>query len=163
MAKAGNNRKRVVAAAAAEEEDCGSKSDKGLGWCLKVEGSHSKLVNWSRGEGFGSISIYIESQIFPTSIAVSPARIAKEYWLPNSPNWDIIQFLCMLSSTWNTHTHTRSCPGDKILTWRQNCFVPLCPGQNNFVPAVYIVRPLEWDCNCLSGHSWILFWLRRTD
>ncbi len=48
------------------------------------------LVNWLRGEGFGSISIYIESQTFLTSIAVSPARIAKEYQLPNPPNWDII-------------------------------------------------------------------------
>ncbi len=30
----------------------------------------------------------------------------------------------MLSSTWNTHTHTRSCPGDKILSQGQNSFVP---------------------------------------
>jgi len=41
--------------------------------------SCSKLVTWSRGEGFGSVSIYI---------AVSPARIAKEHWLTNSPNWN---------------------------------------------------------------------------
>ncbi len=102
-----------------------------------------------------SISIYIESQKVPTSIAVSPARIAKEYRLPNSPNWDIIQFLRMLSSNWNTHTHTGSCPGDKILSRGQNCFVPgtkSCPWDktvlslcvrykiNNFVPAVYIAR-----------------------
>ncbi len=26
----------------------------------EVDGSRSKLVNWPRGEGFGSISIYIE-------------------------------------------------------------------------------------------------------
>ena len=64
----------------------------------KMDGSCRKLVNWSRGEGFGSISIYIESQSVHTSIAVSPALIAKKYWLPNSPNWDLIQFLCMFSS-----------------------------------------------------------------
>ncbi len=158
MAKAGDNRERAVAVAAAEEEDCSGNSDKGLGWYEKVDGSHSNLVNWLRGEGFGSIFIYVESQTVPTLIAVSPARIAKEYWLPNSSSWDIIRLLRMLNSTWNTHTHTRSCPGDKILSrgqncfvtgtkscpvdkilsLGQNCFVPLCPGQTNFVPAVYI-------------------------
>jgi hypothetical protein len=170
MAKAGNNRERAVAAATAEEKDCGGKSEKGLGGCQKKDGSRSKLANWLRGEGFGSISIYIESQTVTMSIAVSPARIAKEYRLPNSPNWDIKIPTHVKLNLKHPHPHrilSRGqnlipgtklfCPGDKILSWGQNSFVPLCPGQNNFVPAVYIACAKEQDCDCLSGHFGIFF------
>ena len=30
--------------------------------------------------------------------------------------------------------------GTKMLSRGQNCFVPLCPGQNNFVLVVYFAR-----------------------
>ena len=45
---------------AAAELDGGSRAAE------EVDGSRSKLVNRSRGEGFGSISIYMESQPVPT-------------------------------------------------------------------------------------------------
>ncbi len=125
----------------------------------------------------GSISIYIESQTVLTSIAVSSIRIAKEYWPPSSPNWDIIQFLRMLSSIWNTYTHTGSCPGDKFLSRGQNCFVlktKSCPGDKTVLSlcvwekiilsrwfTFYIARAQEQDWDCLSGH--FFFWLSGTD
>jgi len=38
-----------------------------------------------------------------------------------------------------------ACPGDTNLSpgqiWGKNCFVPVCQGQNNLVPAVYIACP----------------------
>jgi hypothetical protein len=46
---------------AAAELDGGSRAAED-----EVDGSRSKLVNRSRGEGFGSISIYMESQPVPT-------------------------------------------------------------------------------------------------
>ena len=52
--------REVVAAAAAAELDGGGRAAE------EVDGSRSKLVNRSRGEGFGSISIYMESQLVPT-------------------------------------------------------------------------------------------------
>ncbi len=51
---------REVAAAAAAELDGGGRAAE------EVDGSCSKLVNWSRGEGFGSISTYMELQSVPT-------------------------------------------------------------------------------------------------
>jgi hypothetical protein len=52
--------REVVAAAAAAELDGGGRAAE------EVDGSRSKLVNRSRGEGFGPISIYMESQQVPT-------------------------------------------------------------------------------------------------
>ncbi len=74
--KGRRQQREVVAAAAA----VGWQREQQRRWMAvaaaeKVDCSCSKPVNWSRGEGFGSISIYIESQTVPMSISVSPARI----------------------------------------------------------------------------------------
>ncbi len=68
MAKTGGNREVAAAVVAAD-----------FGWwwqqqswmaaaaaAEEVDRSRGKRVNWSRGEGFGSISIYIESNPVPT-------------------------------------------------------------------------------------------------
>ena len=51
--------REVVAATAAELDGGGRAAE-------EVDGSRSKLVNRSRGEGFGSISIYMELHTVPT-------------------------------------------------------------------------------------------------